>query len=89
MESGDPIPASELVVTSGDTEKTWATVADANNSTSVESGDTIALGENSPFGKAITGQDQVIVRWESGNQSKRLGNWSAQSQSGSSGFGDG
>jgi hypothetical protein len=87
-ETGDPIPAGELVLTSGDTEKTWAAVADSNNSSTVETGDTVPLGENSPFGKAITGQDQVIVRWESGNQTKRLGNWSAQSESGSSGFGN-
>jgi len=89
MESGEPIPANELVVASGETEKTWATIADMNNSSTVEQGDTIPLSENSPFGKAITGQDRVIVRWESGNRTKRLGNWSAQSQSSGSGFGSG
>lgn len=81
MKSGDEIPASELVVVSGETSKTWATLADTNNSSMVAPGNSIALGKTTPFGKAITSDDRVIIRWVGNNQTKRLGNWSGSSKS--------
>lgn len=75
LNSGGPIPAGDLVVAAGETEKTWAAVAEENNSTAVERGDTIPIGPNSPFGAPINNGDQVIVRWDDGNETKRLDNF--------------
>jgi hypothetical protein len=77
LESGGPIPAGNLLLISGETEKTWAAVAEENNSTEVTQGDTVPLGPNSPFGAAVENGDQVIVRWDDGNETKRLGNYTA------------
>jgi hypothetical protein len=77
LESGGPIPAGHLVLVSGEAEKTWAAVAQENNSTEVTQGDTVPLGPNSPFGAAVQSGDQVIVRWDNGNETKRLGNYTA------------
>jgi hypothetical protein len=77
LNSGGPIPGGELVVVAGETEKTWAAVAEENNSTMIERGDTIPLGPNSPFGAPINAGDQVIVRWDDGNETKRLDNFTA------------
>lgn len=77
LESGGPIPAGELVLVSGETEKTWAAVAEENNSSEVTEGDTVPIGPNSPFGAPVGSGDQVIVRWDDGNQTKRLGNYTA------------
>lgn len=77
LESGGPIPAGDLVLVSGETERTWAAVAEENNSSEVTAGDTVPIGPNSPFGAAVQSGDQVIVRWDDGNQTKRLGNYTA------------
>lgn len=72
---GDAIQASQLVVESDETKATWATIADANNSSKVAPGDSISLSENSPFGKDITTDDSVTIEWTDGNQTKVLSRW--------------
>ena len=77
LNSGGPIPAGNLILVAGQTEKTWAAVAEENNSSEVTQGDTVPLGPNSPFGAPVENGDQVLVRWDDGNETKRLGNFTA------------
>lgn len=76
FDKGDSFTAGELLVSSREANATWAAVADTNNSTTVESGDTIQLSQGSEFGEAIISTDVVRIYWTGGNETIKLDEWS-------------
>lgn len=79
---GEPLPAGELAVVSGETNVTWATLANSSTSKEVSKGSTVQLTGTGRFGKPITTSTQVRIVWTGGNGTKVLDRWPADSGSG-------
>ncbi|MFB6083658.1 MAG: hypothetical protein ABEJ94_05385 [Halorientalis sp.] len=79
---GDPIPAGKLAVVSGETNRTWAMLANVSESTTVSEGSTIQLTGSGRFGKPITTSTRVRVVYITGNGTRVLDRWPPNSSSG-------
>jgi hypothetical protein len=79
---GDSIPAGELAVTSGETNRTWATLANMSESKTVSEGSTIQLSRSGPFGKSITTNTQVQILYTGGNETQVVSRWPPDSGGG-------
>jgi len=75
MDEGDEFPASELLVSNGNVNVTWAAVANTNNTTRVKPGDTIRLGQENAFGRSVTSTDKISIYWTGGNETRKLDEW--------------
>ncbi|AQL41266.1 hypothetical protein BV210_00420 [Halorientalis sp. IM1011] len=79
---GSSIPAGELAVVSGETNRTWAMLANVSESEGVSEGSTVQLTGSGRFGKPITTGTQVQIVYTGGNGTKVLDRWPAESGSG-------
>lgn len=77
FEEGDSFEAGEVLLSNGNTNATWAAVAQMNNSTALTSGDTIQLSRGSAFGTSIISTDTVTIYWTGGNETIKLDEWSS------------
>jgi len=74
-ERGDPIPAGDLAIVSGERNVTWATVANESDSTKITEGSAVQLSSASRFGKAVSTGDTVQVIWIGGNETEQVAEW--------------
>jgi hypothetical protein len=72
---GDPIPAGELAFVSGQTNVTWATLANTSESAEVSEGSTVQLTGTGRFGRPVTTDTDVEVVWTGGNETRVLSRW--------------
>jgi hypothetical protein len=80
---GEPIPAGELALTSGDVNVTWATLANRSETSEVSRGSTIQLSADGRFGRPVTANTEVRVLWTGGNETRQLDRWPpAEAESG-------
>ncbi|WP_136715485.1 type IV pilin [Halorientalis salina] len=82
FDEGDEFEAGEVLLTNGDSNATWATVAGSNNTTALKPGDSIQLSRGSAFGDTIGSSDRVRIYWTGGNETIKLDEWNSSDSSG-------
>ncbi|SDE80781.1 hypothetical protein [Halorientalis regularis] len=79
---GDPITAGDLSIVSGETNRTWAMLANTTESEEVSEGSTIQLTGTGRFGKPITTDTSVRIVYTGGNETRVLSSWPPNSSAG-------
>ncbi|WP_424019010.1 hypothetical protein ACOZ4N_05935 [Halorientalis pallida] len=79
---GDSIQAGDLSVVSGETNRTWAMLANTTESQEVSQGSTVQLTGTGRFGRPITTDTTVRIVYTGGNETRVLSRWPPNSSAG-------